>query len=80
MSVFTLSGNYCTDKKPAPINWVEGEERGRGARRCCEKDLEGGCGGSAEAEHEEESDMSIQAAQYQKSLRNRIKDILTIGS
>ena len=24
MSVLTLSGNYCTDKKPAAINWVEG--------------------------------------------------------
>ena len=24
MSVLTLSGNYCTDKKPAAINWIEG--------------------------------------------------------
>lgn len=24
MSILALSGNYCTDKKPAAINWVEG--------------------------------------------------------
>ena len=24
MRVVTLSGNYCTDKKPAAINWIEG--------------------------------------------------------
>ncbi len=24
MEVLSLSGNYCTDKKPAAINWVEG--------------------------------------------------------
>ena len=24
MSVTSLSGNYCTDKKPAAINWIEG--------------------------------------------------------
>jgi hydroxymethylglutaryl-CoA reductase (NADPH) len=24
MSVVALSGNYCTDKKPAAINWIEG--------------------------------------------------------
>jgi len=24
MSVLALSGNYCTDKKPAAINWIEG--------------------------------------------------------
>lgn len=24
MSVVSLSGNYCTDKKPAAINWIEG--------------------------------------------------------
>lgn len=24
MRVISLSGNYCTDKKPAAINWIEG--------------------------------------------------------
>ena len=24
MKVISLSGNYCTDKKPAAINWIEG--------------------------------------------------------
>jgi len=24
MNVLALSGNYCTDKKPAAINWIEG--------------------------------------------------------
>lgn len=24
MQVVSLSGNYCTDKKPAAINWIEG--------------------------------------------------------
>lgn len=24
MSVITISGNYCTDKKPAAINWIDG--------------------------------------------------------
>lgn len=24
MKILTLSGNYCTDKKPAAINWIEG--------------------------------------------------------
>jgi hydroxymethylglutaryl-CoA reductase (NADPH) len=24
MDVLALSGNYCTDKKPAVINWIEG--------------------------------------------------------
>lgn len=24
MQVASLSGNYCTDKKPAAINWIEG--------------------------------------------------------
>ena len=24
MSVLALSGNFCTDKKPAAINWIEG--------------------------------------------------------
>ena len=24
MRVVTLSGNYCTDKKPAAVNWIEG--------------------------------------------------------
>jgi hydroxymethylglutaryl-CoA reductase (NADPH) len=24
MQILALSGNYCTDKKPAAINWIEG--------------------------------------------------------
>jgi hydroxymethylglutaryl-CoA reductase (NADPH) len=24
MQIISLSGNYCTDKKPAAINWIEG--------------------------------------------------------
>lgn len=24
MTIASLSGNYCTDKKPAAINWIEG--------------------------------------------------------
>ena len=24
LSVLSVSGNYCTDKKPAAINWIEG--------------------------------------------------------
>lgn len=24
MNVISVSGNYCTDKKPAAINWIEG--------------------------------------------------------
>lgn len=24
MNVIAISGNYCTDKKPAAINWIEG--------------------------------------------------------
>ena len=29
LQVVAVSGNYCTDKKPAAINWIEG--RGRSA-------------------------------------------------
>ena len=32
MEVISLSGNYCTDKKPAAINWIEG----RGKSVVCE--------------------------------------------
>ncbi|BFY97963.1 hypothetical protein BsWGS_01004 [Bradybaena similaris] len=32
MEVLSLSGNYCTDKKPAAINWIEG----RGKSVVCE--------------------------------------------
>ncbi|XP_029295546.1 3-hydroxy-3-methylglutaryl-CoA reductase a [Cottoperca gobio] len=32
MQVIALSGNYCTDKKPAAINWIEG----RGKSAVCE--------------------------------------------
>lgn len=28
MRVVTVSGNYCTDKKPAAINWIEGRGKG----------------------------------------------------
>ena len=28
MVVLALSGNYCTDKKPAAINWIEGRGKG----------------------------------------------------
>ena len=24
MEIISLSGNFCTDKKPAAVNWVEG--------------------------------------------------------
>lgn len=24
MQIIAISGNYCTDKKPAAINWIEG--------------------------------------------------------
>ena len=32
MDVISLSGNFCTDKKPAAINWIEG----RGKSVVCE--------------------------------------------
>ena len=32
MEVISLSGNYCTDKKPSAINWIEG----RGKSVVCE--------------------------------------------
>lgn len=32
MEVISLSGNFCTDKKPAAINWLEG----RGKSVVCE--------------------------------------------
>lgn len=32
MEIISLSGNYCTDKKPAAINWIEG----RGKSIVCE--------------------------------------------
>lgn len=32
LQVVAVSGNYCTDKKPAAINWVEG----RGKSAVCE--------------------------------------------
>jgi hydroxymethylglutaryl-CoA reductase (NADPH) len=28
MNIVTVSGNYCTDKKPAAINWVDGRGKG----------------------------------------------------
>ena len=32
MEVISLSGNYCTDKKPSAMNWIEG----RGKSVVCE--------------------------------------------
>ena len=32
MTILSLSGNYCIDKKPSAINWIEG----RGKSVCCE--------------------------------------------
>ena len=32
MDIISLSGNFCTDKKPAAINWLEG----RGKSVVCE--------------------------------------------
>lgn len=32
LEIISLSGNYCTDKKPAAINWVDG----RGKSVVCE--------------------------------------------
>lgn len=32
LQVIAVSGNYCTDKKPAAINWIEG----RGKSAVCE--------------------------------------------
>jgi hydroxymethylglutaryl-CoA reductase (NADPH) len=32
VQVLAVSGNYCTDKKPAAINWIEG----RGKSAVCE--------------------------------------------
>lgn len=32
MQILAVSGNYCTDKKPAAINWIEG----RGKSVVCE--------------------------------------------
>ena len=32
MEVISLSGNFCTDKKPAAVNWIEG----RGKSVVCE--------------------------------------------
>lgn len=37
MSVLSLSGNYCIDKKPSAINWIEG----RGKSVCCEAVISG---------------------------------------
>ena len=28
MNIVSLSGNFCTDKKPAPINWIDGRGKG----------------------------------------------------
>ncbi|KAJ5139226.1 Hydroxymethylglutaryl-CoA reductase class I/II substrate-binding [Penicillium bovifimosum] len=28
MNIITLSGNYCTDKKPSALNWIDGRGKG----------------------------------------------------
>ncbi|KAJ5420344.1 hypothetical protein N7465_002863 [Penicillium sp. CMV-2018d] len=28
MDIVTLSGNYCTDKKPSALNWIDGRDKG----------------------------------------------------
>uniref|UniRef100_A0A2I9LPJ5 3-hydroxy-3-methylglutaryl coenzyme A reductase n=1 Tax=Centruroides hentzi TaxID=88313 RepID=A0A2I9LPJ5_9SCOR len=37
MEILSISGNYCTDKKPAAINWIEG----RGKSVVCEAEIPG---------------------------------------
>ncbi|KAF8643108.1 hypothetical protein HU200_066980 [Digitaria exilis] len=37
MDLISLSGNYCSDKKPAAVNWIEG----RGKSVVCEATIEG---------------------------------------
>lgn len=37
MTILSLSGNYCIDKKPSAINWIEG----RGKSVCCEAVIPG---------------------------------------
>lgn len=37
LSFSSLSGNYCTDKKPSSINWIEG----RGKSVVCEATIKG---------------------------------------
>jgi hydroxymethylglutaryl-CoA reductase (NADPH) len=37
MQILSLSGNYCTDKKPAAVNWIEG----RGKSVVCEAVIKG---------------------------------------
>ncbi|KAF3327624.1 3-hydroxy-3-methylglutaryl-coenzyme A reductase 3-like protein [Carex littledalei] len=37
MEVISISGNYCTDKKPAAVNWIEG----RGKSVVCEATIKG---------------------------------------
>lgn len=39
MSVIALSGNYCTDKKPAAINWIEGRGKSVVAEARIPKDV-----------------------------------------
>jgi hydroxymethylglutaryl-CoA reductase (NADPH) len=35
----TLSGNYCTDKKPAAVNWIEGRGKSVAAEAVIKKDI-----------------------------------------
>jgi hydroxymethylglutaryl-CoA reductase (NADPH) len=37
MEIISISGNYCSDKKPTAINWIEG----RGKSVVCEATISG---------------------------------------
>ena len=39
MNIVSLSGNFCTDKKPAPINWIDGRGKGIVAEATVPKDV-----------------------------------------
>jgi hydroxymethylglutaryl-CoA reductase (NADPH) len=39
MEVLALSGNYCTDKKPAAINWIEGRGKSVAAEAVIKGDI-----------------------------------------
>ncbi len=39
MNIVSLSGNFCTDKKPAPINWIDGRGKGVVAEATVPKEI-----------------------------------------
>lgn len=39
MNIVSLSGNFCTDKKPAPINWIDGRGKGIVAEATVPKEI-----------------------------------------